>query len=102
MSVLTFSLLVANRRVLKIETVGDCYVAASGLPEADPNHAVQLARFARDIMLIFGRLTRELEVTLGPDTGDLLLRIGINSGPVVSVDKDVYSLGSQWHSVNTL
>jgi hypothetical protein len=33
-------------------------------------------------MMIFGRLTKELEVTLGPDTGDLLLRIGLNSGPV--------------------
>jgi hypothetical protein len=33
-------------------------------------------------MMIFGRLTKELEVTLGPDTGDLLLRIGLHSGPV--------------------
>ena len=27
-------------------------------------------------------LTKDLEVVLGPDTGDLKLRIGMHSGPV--------------------
>jgi len=30
-------------------------------------------------------LTKELEVTLGPDTEELALRIGIHSGPVTGV-----------------
>ena len=29
-------------------------------------------------------LTNELEVTLGPDTGDISLRVGIHSGPVTA------------------
>ena len=30
------------------------------------------------------KVTKELEVTLGPDTGDLSLRIGLHSGPVTA------------------
>ena len=29
-------------------------------------------------------LSKELEITLGPDTGDLALRVGIHSGPVTA------------------
>ena len=29
-------------------------------------------------------LTKKLEVSLGPDTGDLSLRIGLHSGPVTA------------------
>ena len=39
-----------------------------------------MARFGRDIIAKMHVLTRELEVTLGPDTGDLTLRIGMHSG----------------------
>ena len=58
-----------RRRVFKVETVGDCYVAASGLPEARKDHALVMARFARECMTKMFSLTRRLEVTLGPDTG---------------------------------
>ena len=47
-----------------------------------PNHAVAICRFASEILSRMHVLTKELEVTLGPDTGDLALRIGIHSGPV--------------------
>lgn len=30
------------------------------------------------------KLCRKLEVTLGPDTGDLAMRMGIHSGPVTA------------------
>eukprot|EP00934_Nitzschia_sp_Nitz4_P007001 Nitzschia sp. Nitz4//scaffold300_size22576//11739//15615//NITZ4_008544-RA/size22576-augustus-gene-0.9-mRNA-1//1//CDS//3329546985//6991//frame0 len=77
-----FDYLAKVRRVLKVETVGDCYVAASGIPDVRKDHAVVMVRFARDILNKMNILTTELEVTLGPDTGDLSLRVGIHSGPV--------------------
>jgi class 3 adenylate cyclase len=77
-----FDTIANRRRVFKVETVGDCYVAVTGLPEPRKDHAVIMARFARDIMSKMDKVTRELELTLGPGTGDLKLRIGMHSGPV--------------------
>ena len=77
-----FDTIARRRRVFKVETVGDCYVAVTGLPEPQKDHAVVMARFARDILRKMSKVTRELELTLGPGTGDLKLRIGIHSGPV--------------------
>ena len=59
-------------------------VAVTGLPNPDKEHAATMARFAKACMLKMDSLTRQLEVTLGPDTGDLSLRIGIHSGPVTA------------------
>ena len=71
-----------SRNVFKVETVGDCYVAAVGLPEIRDDHAVVIARFARDCLNIFPKIIREMEVFLGP--GDLGLRIGLHSGAVTA------------------
>jgi hypothetical protein len=68
--------------IFKVETVGDCYVAVCGLPEPREDHAVQVAKFARDCLHRMSALTSKLEVSLGPDTGDLKLRTGIHSGQV--------------------
>lgn len=73
-----------KRGVFKVETVGDCYVAVAGLPEPREDHAVCMARFARDCLLKTRELTKELELTLGPDTADLAMRIGLHSGPVTA------------------
>lgn len=43
-----------------------------------------MARFARDCMSRMNDLTKLLEVSLGPDTGDLSMRIGLHSGPVTA------------------
>lgn len=64
--------------VFKVETVGDSYVAVGGLPEPNDDHAIIVARFARGCMKKMKDVTAKLEVTLGPDTSDLKLRIGIN------------------------
>lgn len=72
------------RRIFKVETIGDCYVAVSGLPEPRADHAMIMSKFANDIMATMRTLTRDLEATLGPDTGDLTLRIGLHSGPVTA------------------
>jgi class 3 adenylate cyclase len=77
-----FDAIARRRRIFKVETIGDCYVAVAGLPEPRTDHAIVMARFATDIMSQAHKLTRKLEVSLGPDTGDLTLRIGMHSGPV--------------------
>mgnify|MGYP000686093088 CR=1 FL=1 len=42
---------IAKRRgIFKVDTVGDCHVAATGLPDPRMDHAVAMARFARDCM----------------------------------------------------
>lgn len=75
---------IANRRrVYKVETVGDKYVAVAGLPEARSDHAVVMSRFASDCARKFQNLIRALEKTLGPDTGELGCRFGLHSGQVI-------------------
>ena len=56
----------------------DCYVAVTGLPEPRKDHAVAMARFARDCLIKMRSLSKKLEVTLGPDTGDLAMRVGMH------------------------
>jgi class 3 adenylate cyclase len=79
-----FDEIARRRRVFKVETVGDCYVAVAGLPNPRKDHAVAMARFARECMHRMHQLTRKLEVVLGPDTADLSMRFGMHSGPVTA------------------
>jgi len=79
-----FDELARRRRIYKVETVGDCYVAVAGLPEPRADHAVAMVQFAERILKRMDEVTKELEVSLGPDTSDLSLRIGIHSGPVTA------------------
>eukprot|EP00980_Cylindrotheca_fusiformis_P005913 scaffold1246_cov134-Cylindrotheca_fusiformis.AAC.5 len=67
-----------RRSVFKVETVGDCYVAVAGLPEPDKDHAMAVCRFARDCVKTMKDTTLKLEVSLGPDTSELELRVGIH------------------------
>ena len=59
-------------------------VAVVGLPEPRADHAVVMARFARDCLFRFRVVSKNLEVELGPSTADLGVRIGIHSGPVTA------------------
>ena len=70
--------------VFKVETIGDCYVAVTGLPDSNKEHAVVCAEFAYQCLLAMDQLTQQLELTLGPGTSDLALRIGLHSGPVTA------------------
>jgi class 3 adenylate cyclase len=79
-----FDEIAKKRRVFKVETVGDCYVAVTGLPNPRKDHAVAMARFAHECMQRMQVLVKKLEVTLGPDTGDLSMRMGLHSGPVTA------------------
>eukprot|EP00980_Cylindrotheca_fusiformis_P020401 scaffold7425_cov66-Cylindrotheca_fusiformis.AAC.2 len=79
-----FDKLAYRHSVFKVETVGDCYVSAAGLPEPTDDHAVVACRFARDCLKKMKDVTVKLEVSLGPDTSDLDLRTGIHSGQVTA------------------
>ena len=79
-----FDRLAYRNNIYKVETVGDCYVAVAGLPEKNDNHALAVAKFSRDCMHKMSSLVRKLEILLGPDTADLQLRIGLNTGQVTA------------------
>ena len=81
---LAFDKIAKRKRVFKVETVGDCYVAVAGLPDPCPDHAVVMARFANECLVKMALITKKLEVQLGPDTGDLAIRVGLHSGPVTA------------------
>jgi class 3 adenylate cyclase len=73
-----FDLIAKHRKVFKVETIGDSYVAVCGLPKADENHFVSMARFATDCLAKFTVLTNKLEEKLGPGTAALGLRVGLH------------------------
>jgi len=79
-----FDTIAARRGVFKVETIGDSYVAVTGLPDPRKDHAVVMAKFARDCRQQFNELCSILESSLGPETGDLRLRLGLHSGPVTA------------------
>ncbi|CAB9510944.1 Receptor-type guanylate cyclase gcy [Seminavis robusta] len=79
-----FDAIAKRRRVFKVETIGDCYVAVTGLPNPQAEHAVILVKFARDCMTRMRQVLEDLVETLGVDTRELDMRVGIHSGPVTA------------------
>jgi class 3 adenylate cyclase len=79
-----FDQVAKRRKVFKVETIGDCYLAVTGLPKPQPAHAVIMARFAWECKNKLIEMTRDLEVSLGPDCGELRMRFGMHSGPVTA------------------
>ena len=77
-----FDRIANKRKVYKIETVGDCYVAVTGCPEAQENHAVIMAKFADECLKKLQELTKSLADSLGAETESLQLRVGLHSGSV--------------------
>lgn len=80
----SFDAIALRRGDFKVETIGDCYVAVTGIPEPQPDHALIMARFARDCMIKQSQLASELGETLGADTMDLEMRISLRSGPTTA------------------
>eukprot|EP00934_Nitzschia_sp_Nitz4_P009072 Nitzschia sp. Nitz4//scaffold264_size26629//297//2744//NITZ4_008230-RA/size26629-augustus-gene-0.4-mRNA-1//-1//CDS//3329544785//9062//frame0 len=70
--------------VFKVETIGDCYVSVTGLPQPQDDHAVLMAQFAADCCVKIGSVTHYLAEQLGSDTLSLSLRGGFHSGPVTA------------------
>jgi len=76
---------IANRMgVFKVETIGDCYVAVTGLPRPRVDHAVALAKFASRFLFSSRGIFHSLADTLGEGTSELDVRIGLHSGPVTA------------------
>jgi adenylate cyclase len=74
----------------RIKTIGDAYMAVSGVPDANPDHAHNVARVAL-------RIRRYLERRNAAHADEpWLCRIGINTGPlvgsIVGIHKYVYDI----------
>lgn len=67
-----FDKCVEHYGLTKIKTIGDAYMVAAGVPDADDQHARKLVEFAQEML----EIVRSLE--------DVDLRIGIASGEVVA------------------
>jgi len=70
--------------VFKLGTIGDCYVAVVGVPDARKDHAVVLAKFAEECRCKTNRILSELIDELGPSVGKLSMRFGLHSGSVTA------------------
>uniref|UniRef100_H0XAQ1 Guanylate cyclase n=1 Tax=Otolemur garnettii TaxID=30611 RepID=H0XAQ1_OTOGA len=73
----SFDHIVDHHDVYKVETIGDAYMVASGLPKRNGNrHAIDIAKMALEILSFMG--TFELEHLPGLP---IWIRIGVHSGP---------------------
>ncbi|HEY8115592.1 MAG TPA: adenylate/guanylate cyclase domain-containing protein [Actinomycetota bacterium] len=72
-----FDSLVERHGLDKVKTIGDCYMAAAGVPDPHPDHARRAALLALDMQDV-------VATSAVAGRPGLELRIGINSGPVVA------------------
>ena len=63
-----------------METIGDCYLAVTGLPEPSARHAASMAAFA----LLLPPLLRRALASQGLPADALQLRVGLHSGSVTA------------------
>lgn len=92
----SFDQLTEKHEVEKIKTIGDAYLAVSGLPTPRLDHAEAMAAVAVEMLRQIQRFQLERKV-------DLEMRIGIHTGPVVAgvigKNKFIYDLWGD--TVNT-
>lgn len=72
-----FDRLAADHGVEKIKTIGDAYMVAAGIPEAQSDHAIRVA----DLSLRMLEAVKDIATATGVK---LQARIGIHSGPIVA------------------
>ena len=73
--------LVTQYRLLKVDVAGDSYMCGSGILSESADHAGAVGRFALDVLR---ELATEPVAEDMPELGRVRLRVGLNSGPVVS------------------
>lgn len=76
-----FDRIISQYGIEKIKTIGDSYMAAAGLPAANPNHAYEMVKAALDITEYMKRHKKERE---GNGKPVFEIRVGIHTGPVVA------------------
>jgi adenylate cyclase len=91
-----FDRLVEAQGLEKIKTIGDCYMAAAGVPKPMKDHAVASVRLGIRMLRCVERFSREHGY-------ELQLRIGIHSGDVVAgvIGRKRYSYDLWGDTVNT-
>ena len=72
-----FDRLAADFRVEKIKTIGDAYMVAAGIPEAQPDHAERIAALAP-------RMLEAVAIVAAATGLKLQARIGVHTGPVIA------------------
>jgi class 3 adenylate cyclase len=91
-----FDQLAAEFGVEKIKTIGDAYMVAAGIPEAQPDHAERIAAVAPRMLDAVAAIAEATHLTLAA-------RIGIHTGPitagVIGTHKFVYDVWGD--TVNT-
>ena len=78
---LGFDKIIAKHNVLKVKTIGDCYMCVGGIPGQQKTHAHEVCSAARDMLQFVEGTNIQHEVVGRPPWE---VRIGIHSGPVIA------------------
>ncbi len=81
----------------KIKTIGDAYMVAAGVPEADPDHARKMMEFALQILDVVKEFP-DIEIRVGIASGELVAGVIGQSRQVFDVWGDVVNLASRIES----
>lgn len=95
-----FDRLAKKHHLEKIKTIGDAYMAAGGIPQANATHAVDCVRAALEIKDFMERLKAQKQAANQPYWQ---LRIGIHTGPLVAgvIGQEKFAYDVWGDTVNT-